>query len=84
MESCKDDTNDDLQTYNIRSFFQNFPNGVILLTPHSASLHVGLKSFVPTGHPASRNFLFSYRTHVNYLTTLATWYYFQLPAYKYP
>ncbi|OAV71088.1 hypothetical protein Barb4_00884 [Bacteroidales bacterium Barb4] len=52
MESCKDDTNtnDNLQTYNIRSFFQNSFNGIILMTPHSAALHVGLKSLAPSGH----------------------------------
>ncbi|OAV64400.1 hypothetical protein Barb4_04141 [Bacteroidales bacterium Barb4] len=32
-----------------QSFFQNSLDGVILVTPHSASLHVGLKSPVPVG-----------------------------------
>ncbi|OAV69607.1 hypothetical protein Barb4_01672 [Bacteroidales bacterium Barb4] len=31
-------------------FFQNSLAGVVLLTPHSASLHVGLKSLAPSGH----------------------------------
>ncbi|OAV63279.1 hypothetical protein Barb4_05400 [Bacteroidales bacterium Barb4] len=35
-------------TYNIRSFFQNL-RVIALLTPHSATLHVGLKSPVLSG-----------------------------------
>ncbi|OAV65957.1 hypothetical protein Barb4_03121 [Bacteroidales bacterium Barb4] len=36
-------------TYNIRSFFQNLLV-FALLTPHSAALHVGLKSIALSGH----------------------------------
>ncbi|OAV71607.1 hypothetical protein Barb4_00530 [Bacteroidales bacterium Barb4] len=41
-------------------------SGYSTLTPHSASLHVGLKSLVPSGHPASHNFQLLLRTHVIY------------------
>ncbi|OAV69468.1 hypothetical protein Barb6XT_00462 [Bacteroidales bacterium Barb6XT] len=33
-----------------RLFFQNSLVGVVLITPHSALLHLGLKSFDPSGH----------------------------------
>ncbi|OAV74475.1 hypothetical protein Barb7_02025 [Bacteroidales bacterium Barb7] len=31
------------------SFFQNFLAATISIPPHSVSLHVGLKSFAPSG-----------------------------------
>ncbi|OAV75188.1 hypothetical protein Barb7_01216 [Bacteroidales bacterium Barb7] len=34
---------------NAISFFQNFSNAVVPITPHSATLHVGLKSFALSG-----------------------------------
>ncbi|OAV71398.1 hypothetical protein Barb6_01435 [Bacteroidales bacterium Barb6] len=37
-------------TYNIRSFFQNFPDCAVLITPHFALLHVGLKSCILSGY----------------------------------
>ncbi|OAV75575.1 hypothetical protein Barb7_00787 [Bacteroidales bacterium Barb7] len=27
-----------------------YPDGVVLITPHPATLHVGLKSLAPSGH----------------------------------
>ncbi|OAV70711.1 hypothetical protein Barb6_01646 [Bacteroidales bacterium Barb6] len=38
-----------MMIYNIRSFFQNLLV-IALLTPHSAALHVGLKSLTLLGH----------------------------------
>ncbi|OAV66542.1 hypothetical protein Barb6XT_01883 [Bacteroidales bacterium Barb6XT] len=38
-----------MMIYNIRSFFQNLLV-IVLLTPHSAALHVGLKSLALSGH----------------------------------
>ncbi|OAV64716.1 hypothetical protein Barb4_03886 [Bacteroidales bacterium Barb4] len=32
------------------SFFQNLSSSIVLITPHFASLHVGLKSLAPSGH----------------------------------
>ncbi|OAV70672.1 hypothetical protein Barb4_01206 [Bacteroidales bacterium Barb4] len=34
----------------ILSSFQDAPDGIVPVTPHSAPLHVGLKSFAPSGH----------------------------------
>ncbi|OAV64069.1 hypothetical protein Barb4_04457 [Bacteroidales bacterium Barb4] len=36
--------------YIIRSSFQDFIGSPVPLTPHSATLHVGLKSLAPSGH----------------------------------
>ncbi|OAV68179.1 hypothetical protein Barb4_02162 [Bacteroidales bacterium Barb4] len=41
-------------TIYILSFFQNSLVGGVLITPHSAALHVGLKSPVPSGRPRGR------------------------------
>ncbi|OAV67411.1 hypothetical protein Barb4_02479 [Bacteroidales bacterium Barb4] len=35
--------------YIILSSFQDTPSGVVLITPHSATLHVGLKSLALSG-----------------------------------
>ncbi|OAV63998.1 hypothetical protein Barb4_04508 [Bacteroidales bacterium Barb4] len=40
----------------IRSFFQNSINDTIPVTPHSAPLHVGLKSSVPSGRLRNTKF----------------------------
>ncbi|OAV68813.1 hypothetical protein Barb4_01944 [Bacteroidales bacterium Barb4] len=37
--------------YIILSSFQDTLDGVALITPHSATLHVGLKSLALSGHP---------------------------------
>ncbi|OAV65694.1 hypothetical protein Barb4_03246 [Bacteroidales bacterium Barb4] len=55
MWGYKDDTNNDKQCNiyicNIRSFFQNFLGSPYPQTPHSAPLHVGLKSGILSGYP---------------------------------
>ncbi|OAV64173.1 hypothetical protein Barb4_04351 [Bacteroidales bacterium Barb4] len=42
-----------IYTCNIRSFFQNSIVGAVLITPHSAPLHVGLKSCILSGYHAT-------------------------------
>ncbi|OAV66718.1 hypothetical protein Barb4_02772 [Bacteroidales bacterium Barb4] len=37
--------------YIILSSFQDTPDGVVPVTPHSAPLHVGLKSCILSGYP---------------------------------
>ncbi|OAV70263.1 hypothetical protein Barb4_01475 [Bacteroidales bacterium Barb4] len=54
MKSCKDDTNTN-HIYNATCnniYYRSFRTSLQTtpITPHSATLHVGLKSFAPSGH----------------------------------